>query len=344
MTQRLIPMIGLAALAVCLMGAVLDWAAFLRSWLTASLTWGALPLGAVAVLMTHGLTGGAWGRETRYVWRALAGTMPLFALAMLPLLFGLHDLFSWTRPVSELPDVVRHKRLYLNEPFFLVRWGIYFIVWLGLAWLLGWRGSQSKAVAAPGMILWVLTLTFFSFDWYMSLEPEFYSDVFGLERACAVVASSMAVGLLILLPSLRPAIRKDVANIWLAVLLGWAFMGFSQLIIIWSGNIPHEIGWYVHRAEDGWLWVGRSAFILFMLIPFAILLSTAAKQSRRWLSIAAVICLVGFVLQMQWMVLPAFESWRPAQYWIDPAALVALGAGFVWLFGRGLQRQEAHDE
>lgn len=344
MTQRIVPIVGLVALVLCLIGAVVDWTAFLRSWLTATLTWGALPLGAVAVLMTHNMTGGAWGHASRHVWRVLASGMPLFVLAMVPLLFGLDELFPWTKPAEQLPEAVRHKLLYLNEPFLLARWAFYAVVWLGLAWLLGSRGSQAKAVAAPGLILWVLTLTFFSFDWYMSLEPEFYSDVFGLERVCAMAAASMALGLLILVPYVQASVRQDIANIWLTVLLGWAFMGFSQLIIIWSGNLPAEIGWYVHRTEGAWHWIGRIGFVLFMLIPFLILLSTPAKQSRLWLSIAAGFCLVGYVLHMQWMILPAFDEWRLAQSWIDPAALVAVGAGFAWLTGRGLKRQEDRHE
>ena len=344
MTRPMTVIIGLAALAICVVGAFQDWTAFLRSWLTAALTWGALPLGAVAVLMTHGMTGGAWGKQSQHVWRALAGTMPLFALAMIPLLFGIDELFSWTRPPSELPEVVRRKLLYLNEPFFLLRWGVYFIAWLGLAWLFAWRTRFAKKLAAPGLILWVFTLTFFSVDWFMSLEPKFYSDVFGLERICAMTSAGMALGIWLLAPQLPPSVRMDVANIWLTILLSWALMGFSQLIIIWSGNIPDEIIWYVHRAEGDWHWIGRLSFILFMLIPFAILLSTAAKQSQRWLRIAATICLLGYVLQTQWMVLPAFQGWRTVQTWTDPVALVALGAGFLWMTGWGLQRQEKHHE
>lgn len=344
MTRPLVPIIGLAALIVCIAGAFYDWAAFQRSWLAASLTWGALPLGAVAVLMTFGMTGGAWGQASQTMWRALTITMPLFVLAMLPLLFGIEALFSWTRPPSELPEVVRRKLLYLNEPFMLARWAIYVIVWLGLAWLVGFKARVAKHIAAPGLILWVFTLTFFSTDWYMSLEPEFYSDVFGLERICAMAASGMAAGLWVLAPHVTPAIRKDIANIWLAVLLSWAFMGFSQLIIIWSGNIPDEIIWYIHRAEGHWQWIGRTSFVLFMLFPFAILLSTAAKQSATWLRIATGICLAGYGLQTQWMVLPAFEEWRSAQTWLAPAALVAIGSGVVWMAGRSLQRQEKRDE
>lgn len=345
MSRWPILVLGLLALAACVYGAIFAWPAFLRSWLAATLTWGALPVGAIAILMTHGLTGGAWGQQSRPVWLALAAAMPLFIIAMLPLLFGLDQLFSWTRPEAQLPEDVRHKLLYLNQPFFIARSAVYFVIWLALTWLLGvWRG-RSRRVYAPGLILWVFAVTFFGIDWLMSLEPEFYSDVFGLMLISGTAASSLAFGLLLAVTNLEPAIRQDLANLWLAVLLGWLFMVFSQLIIIWSGNIPHEIIWYLHRHKFPWRIVNGAAFALYLVLPFAILLSTAAKRTRKWLVIATALSLTGHLLYVQWLVMPAFENWLPAQYWLDPAALIALGAGFVWLVGKRLKYQEkAHDE
>ncbi|HET8700393.1 MAG TPA: hypothetical protein VFL97_01860, partial [Nitrococcus sp.] len=322
-------------------GAVFAWPAFLRSWLTATLTWGVLPVGAVAILMTHGLTGGAWGKHSRPVWLALAATMPLFIAAMLPLLFGLDQLFSWTQPAIQLPEDVQHKLGYLNEPFFIARNAIYFTFWLGLTGLLGVWQKRSWPIYAPGLILWVFAVTFFAVDWLMSLEPLFYSDVFGLMMISGTAASSFAFGLLLVVANMEPAIRKDLANLWLSVLLGWVFMMFAQLIIIWSGNIPHEIIWYVHRYKYPWPIINWAAFALYLVVPFAILLSTAAKRTRKWLTIATVLSLIGHLLFVQWLVLPAFKDWLPAQTWLDPAALIALGAGFVWIVGKRLERQEA---
>lgn len=337
--------LGLLALAACIYGAVAAWPAFLRSWLTATLTWGVLPVGAIAILMTHGLTGGAWGTQSRRIWLALAATMPLFIAAMLPLLFGLDQLFSWTRPEAQLPDVVRHKLAYLNQPFFIARSLFYFTIWLALAWLLGAWNERSRRVNAPGLILWFFAVTFFGFDWLMSLEPRFYSDVFGLMLITGTVAASFAFGLLLAVTNLEPPIRQDLANLWLSVLLGWVFMMFSQLIIIWSGNQPNEIIWYLHRHKFPWRWINSVAFLLFLLLPFAILLSSAAKRTRNWLVAATVLCLAGHLLYVQWLVMPAFKDWLPAQYWLDPAALIALGAGFISIVGRRLERQkERHGE
>lgn len=332
--------LGLLALAACVYGALFAWPAFLRSWLTATLTWGVLPVGAIAILMAHGLTGGAWGRHSRTVWLALAGTMPLFIAAMLPLLFGLDQLFSWTGPEAQLPEVVRHKLAYLNVPFFVARSLVYFTIWLALARQLGAWQERATRVHAPGLIAWFFAVTYFGFDWLMSLEPRFYSDVFGLMLITGTAASSFAFGLLLTVTDAAPATRQDLANLWLALLLGWLFMMFSQLIIVWSGNLPNEIIWYLHRQRAPWRMIGWIAFALFLLVPFTILLSSAAKRTRHWLLAATALSLTGHLLYVQWLVMPAFENWLAAQYWLDPAALIALGAGFIWTVGRRLERQK----
>ena len=345
MTRRPLLALGLPALAACVYGAVFAWPAFLRSWLAATLTWGALPVGAIAILMTHGLTGGAWGKHSRAVWLALAATMPLFIAAMLPLLFGLDELFSWTRPAAELPEVVRHKRAYLNAPFFIVRSLVYFTVWMVLAWQLGAWQERSTRLHAPGLILWFFAVTYFGFDWLMSLEPRFYSDVYGLMLITGTAASTFAFGLLLTVSRATPAMRQDLANLWLALLFGWLFMMFSQLIIIWSGNLPDEIIWYLHRQRAPWRMIGWIAFALFLLLPFFILLSSSAKRARGWLFAAATLSLMGHLLYVQWLIMPAFEDWLAAQYWLVPAALIALGAGFCWIVGKRLeQRREFHGE
>ncbi len=337
MSRRVILIVLAVATLACLYGAIAAWPAFVRSWLTATLTWGALPIGAVAVLMTHGLTGGRWGEDSRPLWLALAASMPVFAVALLPLLFGLESLFSWTRPPAELPDVVARKTAYLNQPFFVVRTLVYLVVWLGLAWLLGaWRRRTPGALHAPGLIVWLFALTFFSFDWLLSLEPQFYTDIMGLILATGTTAAGFAVALLLGVRHLAPDVRKDLANIWLALLLGWGFLAFSQFIVIWSANLPHEIGWYLARREGPWPAVNLAALGLFLVLPFAILLSSAAKRDATWLTLAAASCLAGHVLYVQYLVLPAFEHNLTAQLWLGPAAVLVLGAVFAWVVGRRL--------
>lgn len=329
---------ALLTIALAVLILVMDAGLFFQGWLVTTLAWGALPLGAMAILMVHGLTGGRWGEAGRPVWLSLAATIPLFALSMAILLPGIEILFSWTRPAHTLPEVVQNKRLYLNEPFFIARAVFYVLLWL---WLARAQGVWSQAAVrrgpgvanAPGLILWVLAVTFFGFDWLMSLEPTFYSDVFGLMLAIEMAAAAMAVAVLFLARRNKgrsgDGARRDIANLWLGLLLGWAFMAFSQYIIIWSGNLPDEIGWYLHRREGLWRYISVLSFGLFFLVPFCVLLSGAAKGSRRWLTVAAVVCLTGHVLQVFWLVLPAFQVHRGLEYGLLVALAVAVGAGYL---------------
>lgn len=331
---------GLLTLAVIAAGLVFWPDAFLQSWLAGALTWGAIPLGALPILMIHGLTGGRWGDQSRRVWLALAATMPLFVLSMVPLLLAMDTLFAWTGPEHQLPEVVRRKQFYLNIPFFVVRLLVYCGIWLALAWVQGvWRSNaasapQAQRVHAPGLILWVLSITFFGFDWFMSLEPKFYSDVFGLMLCTNLAGAALAVGLLVGGGGMKPHPRKDLANLWLALLLGWAFLAFSQYIIIWSGNLPDEIGWYIHRSEPVWREISVVSFAFFFLVPFFMLLPGRAKEKKAWLYTVAMLCLIGHVLQLQWLILPAFGPPRIEQAILTPLILALTGAIYLgWIRG-----------
>lgn len=341
MKTGLLPMALAGTLLVAVLGALLDWPAFLRSWLAVTLTWGLVPVGAMVVLLTHGLTGGRWGDASLWLWRAQLATLPLLLAAMVPLVFGLDVLFPWTAAPETLAEVVQNKLAYLNEPFFLARSLFYGAVWLLLAWWLGaWRHRPQRALHAPALILWLLVLTFFGFDWLLSLEPRFYSDVYGLMLAAGIIAAALAAGLAMAGDKLRPDLRRDIANLWLSVLLGWALLAFSQYIIIWSANLPDEIGWYLHRREGLWQPVSVASLVLFFLVPFTILLSGRAKGSEGWLRGAALICLAGHGLQMHWLVLPAFGQWQPLQSWLTPLLLIGVGACYAALAGRRSRSEE----
>lgn len=327
-------------LIIALIGALLDWTAFLRSWLAATLALAALPLGAQAILMMHGLTGGRWGHASRPLLLALAGTTPVLVVSLIPLLFGLDTLFSWTRPEAELPEVVRNKLPYLNAPFFIVRTLFYCALWLGLTWLIGTWRKPWLYINAPGLILWVLALTFFGFDWFQSLEPRFYSDVFALMLGANMVAAVFA--LVLGVGQFDMPLKQDLAHLWATLLLGWVFLAFSQYIIIWSGNLPHEIGWYVHRGTGIWRGASWLVFLLFFLVPFVLILVGLAKQYRGWLVTASISCLAGHLLYVHWLVLPAFEHWLVPQFWFTPILVVALAATYLGIayshWNRGRER------
>ncbi len=329
MKPRAILFTGTVALALGGTATALGGKPVAVAWLTAALVWGSLPLGALAILMVHGLTGGRWGEQGRPLWLALAATLPLFAAALLPLLLGMQSLFAWTAPAQELSELVQNKLAYLNTPFFIVRSLVYFALWLWLAHTLGvWRPRSSR-IQAPGLILWLLALTFFSFDWLMSLEPEFYSDVYGLMLGANTVAAAFAWVLLLGARSMDADARRDIANLWLGVLLAWALFAFSQYIVIWSANLPDEILWYVHRSRGLWRPLSAISFVLFFLLPFAVLLSGKAKGSADWLAAAAASCLLGHLLQIGWLVLPAFGDGSATQLLLLCALVLVIGAVYV---------------
>lgn len=332
-------------LGLATLGAWTDPTALAHSWLAVTLTWGLLPLGALAWLMIHGLTGGRWGDDSRWIWRALASTLPLFVVSLLPLLFALESLFSWVAPAETLPEVVRRKLLYLNEPFFVVRALAFALLWLGLAWLQGVWGSADSARAgekgcALGLILWLLVLSFFGFDWFMALEPQFYSDVFGLMLATNALGAAMAAGLLLGAKGSAVSVRRDLSGLWVSALLGWVFLVFSQYIIIWSGNMPNEIGWYLHRSAGLWRPVSVLSFALFAVVPFCLLLSPRVRQSQAALRFTAGVCLAGHVLRLAWLVLPAFTL-RDTTLWLTPLLLLAVGLAYWGWLRQWLRRNQA---
>lgn len=347
---RVAAIVAVIGLLLCALGASVNTALFAHAWLAATLTWGLLGLGALAALLTWGLTGGGWGELAAPTWRALAATLPLFALALLPLLlFAREALFPWTAPVESLPEVVRHKTLYLNVGFFAIRYAVYFVVWIALALAVGafgrWRAGGR--LSAAGLIALLYTLTFFGFDWMLSLEPKFYTDVFGLWLAVTIPAAATVI-VLLRAPAVDDPVsverRADLANLMFALILGWAFMGFAQYIIIWSGNIPDEIEWYLARGEGVWRPIGWLVCALFFVVPSLALLFSRLKRSGVWLRRLAGVVLAGYVLQMQWWVLPAAETPHTQLLWMTPLCLVTLGAAMLAIAGLGATRQEVRRE
>src|SRR4029077_18576288 len=273
---------------------------FFRSYLFAFVYWLSIPLGCQAILMMHHLTGGWWGYPIRRLLEA--GTRTLFAMAILfiPLLLGLSRLYAWDQPAEIAADpLIRYKRPYLNPGFFTVRALIYFAIWVGLAFVLNkWSREQDEtgdpsiegrfeALSGPGLILWGLALTFASVDWVMSLEVHWFSTIYGMIFMFFFVLTSVLLGFFLggvfsalhsrsfvifverrlaehepLRGSATPAQYNDQGNLMLAFVMLWAYLSYSQFLIIWSGNLKEEIPWYVTRAFGGW---GTVAVVLMVL-------------------------------------------------------------------------------
>jgi hypothetical protein len=359
--------LGRGALAVGIGGAVLcaiGWGVspgqFFRSYLVAYLFWLGIALGCLGILMLQHLTGGAWGIVIRRLLESGARTLPLLALLFVPILFGLQELFVWARPEAVAADeILQHKSLYLNVPFFIVRAVVYFAAWTGLAWLLcRWSARQDATgdprlirklgtLSGPGIVIYVLTMTFASVDWVMSLEPHWFSTIFGglLVAGQALAAMAFVIAALSLLAGRKPlagvigsAHFHDLGKLLLAFVMVWSYFAFSQFLIIWAGNLPEEIPWYLSRLTGGWEWLGLALVIAQFAAPFLLLLSRDFKRNANRLARVAALVVLLRLLDMYWMIAPAFDPGAFAIHWLDIVAPLGLGgiwlAVFVWQLGR----------
>jgi hypothetical protein len=271
------------------------------------------------------------------------------AVAALPLLAGMRTLYSWSRP-GQTDPVVLSKQLYLNPTFFVVRMILYFLVWFTLAYFLN-KWSREEDAGEAGLKLWMhmeglsgiglviygLTVTFASVDWVMSLEPQWYSTIYGLlfMVSQALTALAFATTILIWLSErkplsqvVRPAQFQDLGSFLLTFVMLWAYMEFSQFLIIWGGNLTSEIPWYLRRMEGVWGNIGLLLVIMSFFFPFFLLLFRHVKRRTRSLLIVALLILMMRLVDMYWMVLPAFGGGNVRLSWMNVA--LPLGMGGLW--------------
>lgn len=343
--------VGIVALGICLIGALFSTGQFFRSYLFAYVFWIGIALGSLGVMMLHNLSGGAWGIVIRRLLESGMRTLPLMVLLFVPLLFGLQNLYAWARPESLAEDaLLRHKSAYLNVPAFLIRSALYFSVWVGVASLMTkWSRDHDRTadprlvqrlrmLSAPGLVLYVLTITFASIDWVMSLEPHWHSTIYGVHFigghtlsafAFAIVVAALLADQEPLSRILQPSHFHDLGNLLLAFVMLWAYFAFSQWLIIWSGNLPEEITWYLHRTSGGWEWIALWLALFHFVVPFFLLLSRVVK--RRLLALCAIAGAIVFMrlVDVLWYTVPAFYPGDFQIHWLDIAA--PLGIGGIWI-------------
>jgi hypothetical protein len=318
--------------------------------------------------MLHHLSGGAWGFVIRRALESGARTLLLMALLFIPLLFGLPELYLWARPEVVAGDaLLQHKSPYLNAPFFITRTAVYFLVWIVLAALVTrWSLQQDRTaspsltrrlqlLSGPGLVLYALTMTFASIDWAMSLEPHWFSTIYGVMFIVGQVLSALALMIPVagwlaayepLAQVVSPTPFHDLGNLLLAFVMLWAYMAFSQYLIIWSGNLPEEIPWYLHRMQGGWQWLGLILLLGHFVVPFCLLLSRRTKRRAWVLSRVAIAVLCMRLVDLFWLVVPAFHPSGLSVHWLDIVAPVGVGglwvAAGVWQL-RGKPLLPLHD-
>ena len=360
--QRLLLAGGAGALA-SLVGWWIDPSQFYPSYLMAYMFVLGITLGCLALGMIHQLSGGEWGVLIRRPIGAASRVLPVLTVLFLPIVFGMHHLYEWTHPdlVSQ-SEVLQHKALYLNTPFFLGRAAFYFLVWNTLSYFLNrWSLEQDRTgnpavprrmqrLSAGGLLAYGLTTTFASFDWLMSLEPHWFSTIYGVLIMGGQALSAMAflIAAIVWLgrrPPLRdvvsPGHLNDLGNLLLAFVMLWAYFSFSQYLIIWSGNLPEEISWYLHRLQTGWRGVAIALVVFHFAAPFCLLLLRAMKREAQLLVKVAGLVLVVRVVDLFWLIAPEFHHDGIVVSWMDvvlPLTLFSTWLGcFVWqLRGRAI--------
>jgi hypothetical protein len=340
---------GAVLLAICIAAGVADKTEFFRSYLIAYLFWIGITLGSLALLMVQHLTGGRWALVIRRILEASSRTLPLMAVAALPVFAGMQTLYSWSRP-GQTDPVILAKIGYLNPQFFIARTVFYFAIWFLLAYFMNkWSREEDSGGAGIalwnriegfsgiGLVLYGFTVTFAGIDWVMSLEPRWYSTIYGLLFMVGQALTAMAFSILMLVwlsdrkplsQVVRPAQFQDLGSFLLTFVMLWAYMEFSQFLIIWGGNLTDEIPWYIRRMEGVWGHIGLVLVILSFAFPFFLLLFRHVKRRTRSLFIVALLVLLMRLVDMYWMVLPAFGGGSIHLNWMD--VTLPLGMGGIW--------------
>jgi hypothetical protein len=339
---------GAILFVASIVGGILSPNQFFRSYLFAYMFWLGLALGSMALLMLQYLTGGAWGVVTRRIFEAASRTLPLVALLFVPILIGIPRLYNWAHPrMVQADEVLRHRSGYMNPTWFIVRAMVYFAIWLTLAYFLNkWSRQEDDGqtrqwllarLSAPGLILYVFTVTFASIDWAESLADHWFSTMWGFLFVASegLIAMSFAIIVLAILSRRRPladATRPShfhaLGKLLLMFVMLWAYFQFSQLLIVWSGNLTHEIPWYMPRFATTWRALGIVLIYGQFVIPFLLLLSRPLKQHPLSLSIVAAILLLMRFVDLFWIVMPEFYSGFHV-HWLNLTIPAALGA--IWL-------------
>ena len=349
---------GAVGALFCLVGLAVDAAQVVRSYLVAWIYWTGAALGSVALLMIYHVTGGAWGAAIRRFLEAMMRLLPVLGVAFVPIALGLPTLYEWARPDAVAHDhLLQHKQPYLNVPFFLARTVGYFAVWIVVTRALTrWSDAQDtttdakpterlELISRGGLLLMGLTMTFASIDWMMSLEPHWFSTIYGVVFMGGAVLTAMALAIVLaalarpgtrLADTVRPDQFADLGRLLLAFTMLWAYFNFSQFLIIWSGNLPEEISWYLTRMRGGWRVITIAVVVTQFALPFVILLSRNVKRRPGVLALVAGGMLVARWLDVYWLVAPPLYHGEFVLHWLDLAAFLAVGGTFIGLAIRAL--------
>jgi hypothetical protein len=347
--------VGVVFGVVAIIGAFMRPEEFYRAYLLGFMCWLGVALGSMAILMIRHLTGGGWGMVIRRALGAAMRTLPLLALLFIPIILGMHRLYVWAQPLDNIADKHLREHLqditktYLTTNGFIIRAVFYFAIWNLLSFLLTKWSKQTdrpgapdnrqrfKAVSGPGLILYGFTISFAAIDWVMSLDPSWVSTIFGLIILIGEVLSAMCFAVVVerilfnyrpMSEILKPDFVHDHGKWMLAFTMVWAYFNFSQWLIIWAGNLPAEITFYVKRLSGGWGRIGLTLVLFHFAIPFGILLSRPFKRDIRRLAWLAAWLMLMRYLDLFWIIEPNFSN---TLRFTVADVIVPVAIGGIWL-------------
>ncbi len=353
---------GVVGVAAALAARHSDAAAMAASWLTCWWLFTGVALGSLANVMIHELTGGAWGFVIRRPLEAAIGTLPALALLALPLAFDLGALYPWARAGAGSVPHLAARLWYMNPVAFGARAAVCFAIWIAIAALLRREDTprqrdgapqsrrRARTIAIAGLLLYAPTMTLASVDWIMSLSPDWYSTAFGLlvmvdqslgafvfALACAVFAGGLPAG-----RHESASVTGDLGNLLLMFAMLWAYLAFSQFLVIWAEDLPAEISWYVARSAPRWRGLAIGVFALQFALPFGAMLFRPFKREPRRLAWLCAVVFAAHCAEMLWIVGPPLRAGRFIVQWTDPIAALAIGgiwtAVFCWNLARVHER------
>ncbi len=359
--ERTSGIIGVVGLLLCLLGFFINREQFFQSYSFAFLYWSGFSIGGLGVLLMHHTVGGKWGVITRRLLEAQMRTLPLAALLIIPILLGLRYLYPWANHalVMQTP-VLQHKAPYLNTPFFIGRVVLYFVIWLFWGFRVNRLADRQdetgdptlkermRAFSAPGVLVFTLTGTFAYIDWILSADIQFFSTVYGAMILIGDILQAIAMSIIVLVFASREdrfggrvnsPVLHDLGNMMFAFVIFWAYLSASQLIIVWPGNLPQELGWYLDRIRGFWKYLALATALSMFAIPFCLLLSQDRKRHPIRLLRVAIFILFARIIDMFWIVEPTYRTKGFALYWTDIGAFLGIGGIWAYIYLGQLRRR-----
>jgi len=349
--QRAELLIGLVALGLTAYGAFGNRAQFFFSYLFSYLFWLGLSLGCFLVVMIHFLTGGRWGYPTRRFLEAGFMVLPLMLVLFIPICFGLSELYPWARPAElDADKVLRQRHIYENNWAYIVRAVCFLGIWTWMSYSLRkWSLQQDSTIdpeptrkarrlSGPGIVIYGLLGTFAFIDWIMSLEKHWYSTMFAVIVIIGQILVAYAFSVVLLTwfrkqEPLAEVVTKtqyhQLGNLLLAFVMFWTYVQFGQLLIVYSGDKPDEVDWYLHRISGNWKLVVGALGLFHFFLPFYLLLFRAVKRHIVPITTLSAMLFMVHIVAVYWLVMPALHHQGMQISWLDFTA--PLGIGGVWI-------------